>query len=439
MSTSPEVLELTYLVDREWFEREVLAGRDAERIHKIRFRPDDLDEDFAKQALKIEDSIVTDQPGRIEVHGTGINPRAEDPDADEISPTREETMDGPIISQIGWLPELPEPTVDPEAVIVAWEEWLNAYRGASLDALRQWAERWHPGDAEGESRGNESWWRVTLPYRVDDGDGDRVRSITFDGLRDLELFQRVRSAKSRLDHAGRLTTLDDGIVADQALGSELVVDNETFFVGAKPEDREALVESYERFAERWRRVALAAKENRLRRKGAFDRGMREWADEYGSERLRLGLEDGYRMTAVYLEERLGSEFPGFYAWSEPDPERHWNPRVGPTETALIGRRQVQESLESSGSSLKAEVVWMTDPPKEMRESWWDADWVDDDNVGPCEVIIVRGWLDRYTLVGPVSSDEAPIPKGYTWEPVFGSRPVETSDFESGGGEDDIPF
>ena len=64
----------------------------------------------------------------------------------------------------------------------------------------------------------------------------------------------------------------------------------------------------------------------------------------------------------------------------------------------------------------------------MRESWWEEDFVDEDDVGPCEVIIVNGWLDRYTLVGPVSSSEAPIPKGYAWKPVFDSQPADASDF-----------
>jgi hypothetical protein len=238
-----------------------------------------------------------------------------------------------------------------------------------------------------------------------------------------------------------MTSMDDAIISDQALGSEIVVDSDTFLVGEKPADRDALVESYEQFVTRWRKVALAARANRLRRKGAFDREMREWAAEHGSERLQVGLEDNFRMTAVYLEERLAAEFPGFYAWSESDPESHWRARVGPTETALHGRRQVQETLDEAGPDLRAEIVWLISPPEDMRKSWWDSDLADEDDTAPCEAIVVQGWLDRYTLVGPVSTEDAPIPNGYDWEPVFGSRPpVDTSDFQAaGGGDDDIPF
>ena len=363
MSTRPETIKLSYLVDREWFEREVLAGRDPDRKHTLEIHLADLEDELAGRAAGVEDSIATDQAGRVEVHGTGINPRAVDPDAPEIPDSRDQMMDGSIVWKIGWLPELPEPSDDPATVIAAWETWLDAYRAASPDALKSWVERWHPGDDAGAGAGNETWWRMVLPYRVDDGEGDRNRSITFDGRHDLELFQRVRAAKSRLRHATRMTTLPDAVTADQALGSEIVNDGDTFLVGKKPADRDALVEDYEQFVSRWRKVALAARANRLRRKGAFDREMREWAAEHGSERLQLGLEDNFRMTAVYLEERLGDEFPGFYAWSEPFPNSNWRPRVGPTETALHGRRQVQEKLDETGSGLKAEIVWLVDPPR----------------------------------------------------------------------------
>lgn len=437
MSIRPNSMELSYFVNREWFEREVLEGRDAEWVHTIFFNFVDLNDDLAKRAVAVHESIDSDGPGRVEVHGTGINPRAEDPDADELSPRWDEMMDGPIVAKIGRLPQLEKPSNDPATVIGAWEIWLEAYRKASPGALSTWVERWHPEDDEGESKGKETWWRITLPYRIDDGDNETSRSITFDGLGDFDLFRRVRASYARLQHTIRSTDMADAIVADQALGSDLVIDSETFVVRTKPSNREELVDTYEQFVSRWSRVALAARDNRQRHKGQFDLEMRDWAEEHGSDRLRLGIEDGFRMTAVYLEERLAAEFPGFFAWSERKQKKRWKARVGPTEIALRGRREVQEKLDAAGSDLEAEIVWMVDPPEEMRASWWGSqEYDDDDDCGPAEAIIVDGWLDRYVLIGPVSSNEAPLPRGYTWDPVYGTRP---SDFSAPGGDDDIPF
>jgi hypothetical protein len=443
VSTRPESMTLSYFVNREWFEQEVLEGRDAEWIHTVSFDLAELDEEDADRAAAVHGAIDSDTPGRVEVHWTGINPRAEDPEADESAPGWEQMMDGPICAKISRLPTLDKPTTDPRKVIAAWESWLEAYRKASPTALRSWVTRWHPGDDESESRGSESWWRVTLPYRIENGEEDCSRSVTFDGIADFDLFRRVRAAYAHLAYARRTTDLADAIVADQALGSDLVLDEETFVVRAKPEDREALVDDYEEFARRWSRVALAARRNRERRKGDFDRQMREWAEKHGSERLNLGIEDGFRMTAIYLEERIAAEFPGFFAWSERNQKKRWKSRVGPTETALRGRREIQQKLDSDGTGLTAEIVWITDPPEAMRAEWWSQ--YDDDDTGPAEAIIVDGWLDRYVLIGLVSSDDAPLPKGYSWDPVFGVRPSEPNEFTESdfgpvkGAEDDIPF
>jgi hypothetical protein len=145
------------------------------------------------------------------------------------------------------------------------------------------------------------------------------------------------------------------------------------------------------------------------------------------------------MTAVYLEERLADEFPGFFALPDLKPNKKWKARVGPTEVALLGRREVQEKLDAAGTGLRAEIVWMIDPPKAMRGSWWDTYTFDWEVTGPAEAIIVNGWLGRYVLIGPVSSDEAPLPSGYTWDPVFGTRPPGLGQRPAEGNEDDIPF
>ena len=66
----------------------------------------------------------------------------------------------------------------------------------------------------------------------------------------------------------------------------------------------------------------------------------------GSERLQIGIGDGYRMVPVYLEERDRAEVPRFYAHlPKKDDEHTWQPRTGPSEEALRLRRAVQERLE----------------------------------------------------------------------------------------------
>lgn len=133
----------------------------------------------------------------------------------------------------------------------------------------------------------------------------------------------------------------------------------------------------------------------------FTNEMARWAEEHGSERLRLGLEDGYRMIGVYLAERLAVEAPGFFAWL-PDGSVRWHDRSGPTESALMLRRAVQSRLCDAGSEAQAQIVWVKDAPDGM---WGEEDWGNETFEG----VVVPGWLNRYTLIGAVTTDEVPVP------------------------------
>jgi hypothetical protein len=427
-----EKVNLPYLAGRAWMEAEILAGREPRRFQTLAIDLTSLDETLRTRATAIAEAVVlpTDPSGpydNVEVPATGIDPNTYGSEDAEGIPDFDDRMDTPIVERIGDYPELPEPTNDPEELIDAWEGWLERYRDLSLDALRRWVERFHPGEnEEEESSSNKEWWQATITYGVADEAGRRNRSITFDGLRDLELMQRVRGATALGRSVEKQTDHADQIAASQAVGPVLTLEH-------KPTDREDLIAAYEDHTARWCAVARAARANRLRRRGAFEREMRRWAEEHGSERLKLGLADGYRMTAVYLEERLASEFPGFYAWFSRAPEHARKARIGPSEEALKGRREVQMKLdrlrEERGESLRAEVVWVTDPPLEMMHGWWDREEV------PFEAVVVEGWLGRYTLIGPIASEQAPLPRALRWEPVFG----DPSWREAEPDVDDIPF
>lgn len=141
---------------------------------------------------------------------------------------------------------------------------------------------------------------------------------------------------------------------------------------------------------------------------AFHKEMLRWAEEHGSTRLRVGIEDGYRMIGVYLQERIEREVgEGFYAWRpESGQPCKWGPRNGPTEEALLLRREVQARVaqvtDESAPIPEVEIVWLTEAPEQMCSDD-DREWDD----CPCEAIIIPGWLGRYTLLGVVVTDENP--------------------------------
>ena len=137
----------------------------------------------------------------------------------------------------------------------------------------------------------------------------------------------------------------------------------------------------------------------------FKREMEQWAEQHGSERLRVGLADGYRMVGVYLQERAEHEAgSGFYAWRQEAAPRLWVRRNDPTEDALLLRRQVQARLAAITPDdqpiLEAEIVWLKQSPEQICDlPLWEQE--------SCEAIVIRGWLDHYTLVGVVRTDKCP--------------------------------
>lgn len=139
----------------------------------------------------------------------------------------------------------------------------------------------------------------------------------------------------------------------------------------------------------------------LETSGEFAKEMRRWAKTHGSRRLQMGMEDGYRMVGVYLSERLAIEAPGFYAWL-PDEHVTWKDRTGPTEEALLLRRDVLTRKPCPVPDEDIEIVWF----KQLPSGMYDSEMHEGDN--GCEAIVIPEYLNRYTLIGVVSSDEAPV-------------------------------
>ena len=77
--------------------------------------------------------------------------------------------------------------------------------------------------------------------------------------------------------------------------------------------------------------------------------VRQWAGEFGSERLRRGIALGYDMTGVYARERAALEFPGWTALTSYD--QHVRDRVNPSEAALDLADQARERLEQRRDEL----------------------------------------------------------------------------------------
>jgi hypothetical protein len=76
------------------------------------------------------------------------------------------------------------------------------------------------------------------------------------------------------------------------------------------------------------------------------REMAEWADRFGSGRLRLALRAGELVRPVYLEERGQIELPGFELWI--DEPSQVVPLPEPDKQAIEAREAVVEYLDIFG-------------------------------------------------------------------------------------------
>jgi hypothetical protein len=172
----------------------------------------------------------------------------------------------------------------------------------------------------------------------------------------------------------------------------------------------------------------------------FEAEMKRWAKDHGSERLRLGLEDGYRMNSRYLAERIAAEAPGMFAMPSESAKKGWAIKTAsPSESALRLRRQIAAAMErnappNSGGPPETEISTVKSPPPEIyradagiqtpfatvgtdlpsRDGWpWELEHnrpVSLDPI-PFEAVVVKNWLGRFHLIGAVDDDRRGAPPG----------------------------
>ncbi len=463
MATYPPKLELPYRVGRAWLEERTLAGEVVAPVHALDIATDQLSPDLRGRAAMLTKRIRTgmfprDAPHVVEVIGSGINPwdHTTDENGREVSPT------DAVTSRIGELPELPQPTSSGSELIEAYEGWLSRYIDMSLGAVAAWIDRWAvEGDPDHEGNAPNglpiSWWVRSVSYRI----GDREHTLHVEGRTHLKLFQQVAAALQLYDHAQSTSGEEDIKVALDIVGGSLQL-------AAKPASADDVVAAYADYVERLTNLAFARHWTRQRQREGFDLEMRRWAFEHGSDRLQIGISDEYRMIPVYLQERISMEIPRFYAHLPKKDDRHtWQPRTGPSEAALRLRRAVQDRLDRyvppGAVAPIAEIGWMKNPPVVMCDERhaYDADeWGNpEDEITECafEIIGVRNWLGRYTLMAGVyteADDQPPDflllqyvlnPQDYGLEslpqpPVGDSlAQIRKAGHFTASGDDDIPF
>lgn len=407
MATYPPKLELPYRVSRAWLEERTLAGEVVEPVHRFVIETDQVPSELRQRVAVLAKRVrSTDWWGRpneaLEVIGSGINPiyHATTDNGRELCAT------DPIVQKLGEFPELPEPTDEPIALIEAYEAWISRYLDLSMGALAAWIDRWAV-DGEPDEKGDApnglpvDWWIWQVVYRV----GTERRTWEVDGRTHLELFHKVVTGDQLDSYAKTAADPEDMKVVLDIVGDSLQLET-------KPASAEDLVEAYGKHMERIANLAFARHWTRQRQREGFDLEMSRWAFEQGSERLKIGISDGYRMIPVYLQERIRAEVPGFYAHLPKKDDKHtWQPRTGPSEEALRLRRAVQEHLERyappGGPVPTAEVGWMKNPPLAMcdeRYAYDHDEWGSlEDEIKECafEIIGVKNWLGRYTLIAGV--------------------------------------
>jgi hypothetical protein len=462
-------IELPYLASRDWLQAEILAGNPTEkRRQALAIDTEELSAEVQKRVESILTQATFLESGRVRVLESGIDPEVSyGPDADELV-----AMDEPVIASIGELPELPKPTDSVQELVEAWETWLDDYHREGFHAIKALNEQLPPAGHDRDSDSEEGWGTI----RAHLGHGIRAEISPTDGAGAMQnalaswAWERqlhetlgpasIRAASEATEpsRAEALKFLNDLGAEDQAARAlELAKDT---YITARAHDRA-----------------------RRKRFPDFDAEMRRWALERGSERLRLGIEDGYRMNARYLAERLAQEAPGFYAMDNFVLD-DWASRANsPSEQALLLRRRVAAAIqrlapETTYGKPTAEICVVHKPPAQMYEpemvkddrgrtvnsgypskQGWPWRYVNRAVVGdgprPFEAIVVEDWLGRFNLIGAVGTPAGDGPRGI-WaipkidhydedgmvvaqDPDVDPPPSARRKPPEDSGDDDIPF
>jgi hypothetical protein len=415
---------LPYDASRAWMERRILAGEPlVDRRHVLEIDTEALDKAMRDRVIAILSAVAQDElPERAVVLDSGVDPDAlfgveagEDDAGTTLFFTRR--LNEPIEDAIGRLPEVDEPTDDVGTVVAAWESWIERYLAEALALFSRWNEA-PPDKVEGPGFESGRWHTLTLHVGhgitsyVPVSAGPKVaRDALAAGLR-MRYIERVFDPESV--SAAREATLPGAAVLNREL-QELGPDE--------------IAACQLRRSRKQYEVGRAHHIARHKAIPDFDRDMRTWARAYGSRRLQIGIEDGYRMHALYLGERIAREAPGFYALPIGSAQERWaSTAASPSENALILRRRVAASLERFAEDESivrpaVKIVRVIHPPHQMYHRGHDgypvAGWTwygDEDGPqwaapDPFEAVVVFAWLGRYHLVGAVRLPSGDSPPG----------------------------
>jgi hypothetical protein len=424
-------IELRYLASRSWMASEIHAGRAIQhRAQALKVDPGSLNQDLARRVEELDDCLLflkVRKKLRVCVLDSGIDPEL------SFGPTEQQLkpIDQPIVDSIGPLPELPAPSDDPLIVVEAWEAWLRDYKVAALQVIADLSED-PPAVGMDESLFSEptAWDSVGISL----GDG-LARNIGLD-----QDAQALRDAR-----AGRLWAW----AASRKFSSESIAAAQEATALPSQEAQECLesmdaTELAELFLRQSKARYEAAKAHHLARQAAvpdFETEMARWAKKRGSERLRLGIEDGYRMNSRYLAERIAAEAPGMYAMSASAAADGWASKAAsPSGDALRLRRRIAAAMARNAppnfdGQPDAEIVIVRKPPHEIyfadggietengtvgqglpsRDGWpWDVGF-DGEPIGrgpkAFEAVIVKHWLGKFHLIGAVGDEWGNGPPG----------------------------
>jgi hypothetical protein len=458
---------LRYQASRKWMEREILSGRPVgHRRQTLEVDPAELQPALSTRCqLLIDSAIYVDSLERFAVLDSGLDPEIGfGPDPKNLV-----AMDEPVIREVGVFPELSEPTSDVEQVISAWESWLADYCDVALGAIE--SLNTDPPRTGRTRDGRKAFWQKvdvsfghSIEFSIEPAHGARAMR---DALAGRAWWTRVHQCFA-----------PESVVAAKEATTPTLLKAREWVTSPNPEQIAA------NYLQLTKKLFVAAKAHDLALRAEvpdFDAEMERWAEEAGSERLRLGLADGYRMNSRYLAERIAAEAPGFYAMPVKAATPGWARRANsPSEQALRLRRAIEATVARSAplnldGPPRVEIFDVIEPPVEIyiaeggsgqfadlpkRSGWrWKAD-ATGGTYGPgpepFEAVVVHEWLGRFILIGAVGDEEGAGPP-WVWAvpeierfhsdgTVTPENPDEITHARAKrkppgpiGGDDDIPF
>lgn len=423
-------IELRYLASRKWMESQILKGQAIQsRVQTILVNPADLDNSLLRRVESVQDAVMTLKVGkarRICVLDSGIDPELSfGPSKKQLVP-----LDKPIRDALGNLPELDFPTEDVQAVVSAWEDWIARYIEEALQVIDR-LNLDPPGVGKEEFLDTKVSWNEVTIWLTEDLTADISPGDGAKAIRDARAGLLWNWAASR--HFS-----SDSVAAAKEAVAIPPKEAQTWLETLDPADLAA------RSLDLARKRYQAAKAHDAARSAKvpdFDVEMRRWAEKRGSERLRLGIEDGYRMNARYLAERIATEAPGMFAMPVSSATEDWASKAAsPSEAALRLRRRVAAAVEryappNLDGPPKTEIMIIRKPPPGIyradpgvqidgqtigsdlpdREGWqWS---IGDFNQPiaskptPIEAVVVKDWLGRFHLIGAVAHERQGAPPG----------------------------